>query len=119
MSPFAATQTSFPQSPTQVDRGLLFQTMVSRQLTATDTTTSTYHIVGYKWWQFYDDRGESANWGLATRRDNSYDGKAAVIGGGKDSWGFPTGGELTDYGNFLDDVSGANFNVYKSLLELP
>jgi hypothetical protein len=119
MSPFAATQTSFPQSTTQVDRGLLFQTMVSQQLTATDTTTSTYHIVGYKWWQFYDDRGESANWGFATRRDNSYDGKAAVIGAGKDSWGFPTGGELMDYGNFLDDVTGANFNVYKSLLELP
>jgi len=119
MSPFAATQTSFPQSTTQVDRGLLFQTMITQQLTATDTTTSTYHIVGYKWWQFYDDRGEASNWGLATRRDNSYDGKAAVIGAGKDSWGFSAGGELMDYGDFLDDVTGANLNIYKTLLGLP
>ena len=26
---------------------------------------------------------------------------------------------LMDYGDFLDDVTGANFNIYKSLLGLP
>jgi len=119
MSPYPPTDTSYPQTSSQAAKGALFQTMVNAQLSAKDTATGTYRIVGYKWWQYYDDRGEESNWGLVTRRDNAYDGKAAVIGVGKDSWGFPTGGELGSYGDFLDDVTGANIGVYKTLLGLP
>ena len=119
MSVYSAPQTSYPQSTVQSARGQLFQTMVSQNLTAADTATGSHHIVGYKWWQFYDNRGEQANWGLVTRRDNGYDGAASVTGAGMDSWGFTTGGEQTNYGDFLDDVTGANLNVYKTLLGLP
>lgn len=43
----------------------------------------------------------------------------AVAGTGTDSWGYATGGELADYGNFLDSVMNANLTVYKTLLTLP
>lgn len=119
MSVYAAPETSYPQSTTQGARGTLYQTMVSQQLSAKDTATATYHIVGYKWWEYYDNRGEQANWGLTTRRDNGYDGAAAITGAGVDSWGYPTGSEQMSYGDFLDSVMGANFGVYKSLLGLP
>ncbi|MGA2983933.1 MAG: hypothetical protein ABSG32_08960 [Terriglobia bacterium] len=56
---------------------------------------------------------------MFTRRDNGYDGKAAVVIGGMDSRGYPTGGEQANYGEFLDDVIGANLNVYKTLLGPP
>ncbi len=119
MSIYSPTQTSYPQSESQPARGELFQTMISQNLSAADSTTGSNHIVGYKWWQFYDDRGEASNWGLATRRDNGYDGVSSVTGGGVDSWGFATGGEQGNYGDFLDAVTSANLNVYKSLLGLP
>ncbi len=118
MSPYSPPQTSYPQSESQPARGQLFQTMVSQNLSAADSSTGSFHIVGYKWWQYFDDRGEAANWGLVTRRDNPYDGVSTVTGAGVDSWGFATGGELGDYGDFLDDVTSANLNIYKSLLGL-
>lgn len=119
MSPYSAPIDSFPLTSTQALRGQQFQTMVTEQLNAKDSANSIYHLVGYKWWQYYDDRGEEANWGLTTRRDNGYDGAASVVDGGKDSWGYPTGGEKVNYGDFLGDVIGANFNIYKTLMGMP
>lgn len=119
MSVYSAPDTSFPQSSTQGDRGALFQSMMTGLLDAKDTASGTYHIVGYKWWELYDNRGEDANWGLLSRRDNGYDGTAAVTAAGKDSWGYPTGNEQVNYSDFLDSVTTNNLNVYKTLLGLP
>lgn len=119
MSVYPAPDTSFPQSSTQTDRGQLFQSMMTGLLNAKDSTTGTYHIVGYKWWELYDNRGETANWGLLTRRDNGYDGTASVTASGKDSWGYATGNEQMNYNDFLDSVTTSNFSVYQILLGLP
>jgi hypothetical protein len=44
--------------------------------------------------------------------DNAYNGKEAVVGTGSDAWGFVTGGEEKNYGDFLDYVKTTNGNVY-------
>src|SRR4029077_14300615 len=92
MSPYSAPITSYPQSSTQAARATLFQTMVAQNISANDSG-NTFHIVGFKWWEYYDNRGETANWGLSTRRDNQYDGVASRIVVATDAWGFPDGGE--------------------------
>jgi hypothetical protein len=56
---------------------------------------------------------------LLTRRDNAYDSKQAVMAAGTDAWGYPTGGELGNYSDFLGVVTTANQNIYKTLLGLP
>jgi hypothetical protein len=48
------------------------------------------------------------NWGLTSLFDNAYDGKEARVARGKDPWGYPTGGEEKDYGNFVGPVTAAN-----------
>ena len=108
----------FPQSTTQDRRGQLFTSMVSGLLNSTDSSTGTHHFVGYKWWELYDNRGEQANWGLLTRRDNPYDGVGAVVAPGVDAWGYATGGEQANYGNFLGGVTAANLSIYGVLAGL-
>jgi hypothetical protein len=96
---------------TQAQRGQLYQQMVSQLLNAKDSS-GTYHVVGFQWWELYDNRVEKANWGIITRRDNAYDGVQARRAVGKDQWGFPTGGEQQDYGDVISAVTAANMSVY-------
>jgi hypothetical protein len=59
--------------------------------------------------------GQETNWGLITPLDNPYDGKRATIAGngnGNDQWGYPTGGEAANYGDFIDDVTAENNSIY-------
>lgn len=49
--------------------------------------------VGYGWWDYYDMRSETRNWGIATLRDNIYDGAESCAATGTDSYGYATGGE--------------------------
>lgn len=97
---------------TQAQRGDMYKQMVDGMLNAKDSNTGTYHVVGFQWRDMYDSRSEQSNWGLITPRDNPYDGSSAVIAAGKDPWGYPTGGEQADYGNFLTPVIAANASVY-------
>ncbi len=105
---------SVPYS-TQAQRGQAYSDMVSR-LVNTRTSAGAYPITGFKWWQFADNAGELLNWGLVTRRDNEYNGTAASRATGADSWGFPTGGEDRDYGDFLSAVRAANRSFWTTLL---
>ena len=105
---------------TQAARGTAYQAMMEAFLKARDSATGTYHIVGFDWWGMYDMNNQKANWGLLTPRDNPYDGEGATINGiggkhGNDQWGYPTGGEAANYGNFIDYVIKANSRVYGSL----
>ena len=59
---------------------------------------------------------EQGNYGLITNMDNAYDGKEAIVAAGTDPWGYVTGGEERDYGNFLGPVTEANAQVYSRLL---
>lgn len=66
--------------------------------------------IGYLWWRLTDDWAERLNWGLVTARDNAYDGCEAHTSPGIDPFGFPTGGEVRDYGDVLDAVKKVNFS---------
>src|ERR1017187_5855847 len=101
---------------TQEQRGAGFQSMVTGLVNANDTATGTYNVVGYEWWDMFDMNSQQLNWGLVTPLDNPYDGKGATIKGAEpDQWGYPTGGELANYGNFLSAVSAANHLVESQL----
>ena len=73
--------------------------------------------MGVDFWSLTDSgRGEATNWGLISDRDNAYDGKQAVTAPGKDSWGFPTGGEDKNYGNFIDQATQTNVNIIRQFI---
>lgn len=61
--------------------------------------------------ELVDNPAEGLNWGLLTRQDNAYDGKEAIRARGKDPWGFSTGGEERDYGDFLSAVRKTNSEI--------
>jgi hypothetical protein len=97
---------------TQAARGAAYQQVITSLLNAKDSATGTYHVVGFYWWDMWDMDGEGRNWGLMSVNDNPYDGCSATIAGcGIDKWGYRTGGEVADYGDFLDSVTSANNSV--------
>jgi hypothetical protein len=109
-----------PAYSTQAERGTGFQGMVNDIVGAKSTVYGTYPIVGFDWWSLYDLNSQEANWGLLSPLDNPYDGTSATVaGGGNDQWGYPTGGELANYGDFLTAVSSANANIYAAMLAAP
>ncbi len=104
-----------PAFTTQAARGMAYQNMVSTFLNAADAN-GTYHIVGFEWWGMYDMITQKTNWGLLTPNDNTYDGREAIIAKGIDRWGYPTGGEAANYGDFVDSVQSANEGIYTQLI---
>lgn len=118
MSVYPAPDTAMPQAADQDARGVEFQKMMTSLWQTKDSSTSTFHVVGYKWWELYDNRGEKANWGLLTRRDNAYDGRETVTSFLTDALGLLVGGEQKKYGDFIDPVTKANAGTYKTLLGL-
>jgi hypothetical protein len=101
---------------TQAQRGAGYQAMMTAQLNAKDTPTGIYHVVGFYWWDAFDMNSEKLNWGLITPLDDPYDGKSAtIVGNGQDEWGYPTGGEKKNYGNYLLSVKTANFDADRAL----
>jgi hypothetical protein len=93
---------------TQTQRGQKYEDVLRGCLTLLDSTYKSNHCVGFKWWQYFDQRGELANWGLVTPRDNPYDGSSATKKIAVDKYGYPTGGERADYGDFISHVIKAN-----------
>jgi agarase len=98
--------------PTQEERGRAYAALIRRLLTLR-ASDGSYPVVGIDWWAWTDKvtGGEGNNFGLVSNRDNAYDGREAVRAAGKDPWGFPSGGEAKDYGNFLAWVTRANAEV--------
>jgi hypothetical protein len=86
---------------TQAARGAAYEQMIARHLELPETA-------GFSWWGYVDLNRQCENFGLVTYRDNAYDGVEARIAAGVDQWGWPTGGELRDYGDFLTPVTRAN-----------
>jgi hypothetical protein len=102
--------------PTQEVRGLHYNSDLSVLYNA-KATNGDYPILGIDFWSLTDSsKAEATNWGLMSNRDNSYDGKAAVVAPGTDQWGFPTGGEDLNYGDFLDEVTETNLNTVKQFI---
>jgi hypothetical protein len=103
-----------PDFPTQQERGAAYSRQVSDFYNARGKNGDNY-IMGIDFWELYDNRSEKTNWGLVSRKDNAYDGKEAVRAAGKDPWGYPTGGEEQDYGDFLSGVRSTNFGIQEQL----
>jgi hypothetical protein len=100
---------------TQPERGQLYASWLLGQFNATYTATGTHPFVGFRWWELIDNYGEKTNWGLLSFMDNAYDGKEARVERGRDPWGYPTGGEEKDYGDFIGIVRTGNFAVAEQL----
>ena len=112
-SPNPATQ--FPMN-TQAERGQKYNEMLNALLNATVSSSGTKPFIGVRFWAHVDSTGEQANWGLVSPTDNAYDGKEAIVAPGVDPWGFPTGGEAGDYGDFLSAVMQAHVNLLQALI---
>ncbi len=95
---------------TQEARGAKFLSDITAMQGA--SKNGVYPFVGYLFWQFTDNSSEQTNWGLISLVGNAYDGKEARVAGGVDSWGYPTGGEERDYGDFITFVKEANLGVH-------
>jgi hypothetical protein len=95
---------------TQEERGILYRQEVKRLFTFA-TRNGTFPVVGFDWWEYMDKPAEGANWGLVTPNDNAYDGKEDVRARGRDRWGFPTGGEDRNYGDFISAVKNSNLMI--------
>ncbi len=103
--------------PTQEDRGEAYASYV-QQLLALRAPDGSYPVVGVDWWAWKDSTEaeddsdqDRSNFGLVTIQDNAYDGLEAVVADGTDPWGYPTGGEQENYGDFLSDVTTAHDQV--------
>jgi hypothetical protein len=79
------------------------------------TSAGIHPVAGIKLWSWTDNWWEKANFGVVTFSDNAYDGREATVAGGRDSAGWPTGGEESNYGDFLTAVTAAHRTVASSL----
>lgn len=110
---------------TQAERGRYYDSMIDADFEAHASENcqcpyaGTHPIVGLLWWAFYDSWSERNNFGLATPRDDPYDGVADTATRGADSWGYPTGClpdygcEQANYGNFMDPVIQGNLKALR------
>jgi hypothetical protein len=79
------------------------------------TASGSHPFVGQLWWAWTDSISEERNWGLVSLMDNAYDGFEAGKAQGTDAWGYPTGGEEHNYGDFLGPAREVNFSVVEKL----
>jgi hypothetical protein len=95
---------------TQEERGARYQQIITRFLTTT-APNGDVPMVGLAWWEYMDKVSEKSNWGLVSPRNNAYDGVEAVVAAGTDPWGYPTGGEDRNFGDFLGSVMTAHDGI--------
>jgi hypothetical protein len=95
----------------QTERGQKYQQDVQALLNGVAAPTGSMPFVGLLWWAWTDNIPEQKNWGLVSLLDNAYDGKEAVMALGADRWGYSTGGEERNYGDFLGSVIQAHSQV--------
>jgi hypothetical protein len=106
------------ERPTQTVRGEAYAANLER-LFNFKASDGTHPFIGIDWWAWTDKvtGGEAQNFGLVSNKDNAYDGQEAVQAVGKDKWGFATGGEAGNYGDFLSHVKKANEQMQSRVRE--
>jgi hypothetical protein len=94
-----------------------FPTQASKasEALATSGNDRIFPVVEFGLWELEDKPAERANFGLITDLDNAYDGREGVVEIGADSWGYKTGGEASNYGNYVDLVQSANLSAFRSV----
>lgn len=74
-----------------------------------------YYILGVDYWGLTDDF--ATNWGFISRSDNVYDGNCAVEAISMEQYGYPCGGETSNYGDYTDGVTQGNSAVLQQLIK--
>jgi hypothetical protein len=103
------------QLKTQAARGQRYQRRVDFLFSGVSSTTGSSPFVGTMWWWWLDMIGEQMNWGLVSLMDNAYDGIEAGMAPGIDAWGYPTGGEEKNYGDFIGPARAMNYSILERL----
>jgi hypothetical protein len=103
--------------PSQAARGLQYARDVQALVAGVARPTGSRPYVGLLFWAWSDSLGEGQNWGLVSLLDNAYDGREAVRAVGRDAWGYRTGGEERDYGDFISSVRRANLSALQTIAE--
>ncbi len=100
---------------TQAARGQRYQRRLDSLFSGVSSVTGSSPYVGILWWWWIDMVGEQKNWGLVSLMDNAYDGVEAGMAQGIDAWGYRTGGEEKNYGDFIGPAREVNFSVLERL----
>jgi hypothetical protein len=103
---------------TQAKRGVAYANLLKKHLTFTDRN-GVRPVAGINYFELKDNWPEKGGWGLVSLSDNAYDGKEAIIATGTDPWGYRTGGEERNYGDFLSQVVTANAGVAAAIGAVP
>jgi len=102
------------QVDTQAERAARYRRDVEWLFKAR-TADGTHPFIGHLLWAWTDSVPEEMNWGLVSLMDNAYDGHEAGKSLGTDAWGYRTGGEEHNYGDFIGPVRAVNFSVMEQL----
>lgn len=113
-SPWANFPRSSIDYPDQGARGQAYATELGTVVNLKDLD-GVYFVVAFDIFAWTDKRGESANFGLVSNLDNAYDGVEDQTTIGYDSWGFKTGGEHRNYGDFIDVIQAANLKTLNNV----
>ena len=120
-----------PFFDTQAQRGAYYRKMADLLLDSHISSeclcdlAGTHPLVGMLWWAYYDSWREKTNWGLATPRDDPYDGVSDTASPGVDRWGYPTGClpkfgcEQASYGDFLGLAIEGNLTALRRTATKP
>jgi hypothetical protein len=100
---------------TQAARAQRYRRDLDLLFTGRSPVTGNHHYVGMLWWWWLDMISEEKNWGLVSLMDNAYDGMEATMSTGVDAWGYPTGGEEKNYGDFIDPAREMNYSILERL----
>ncbi len=103
------------QVRTQAARGQRYRRRMDSLFSGVSSATGSSPYVGIMWWWWLDMISEQMNWGLVSLMDNSYDGMEASIAPGIDAWGYPTGGEEKNYGDFIGPAREMNYSIIERL----
>ena len=98
----------------QEQRGERYRQDVTRLFEAR-SAGGTHPFIGHLWWAWTDSIPEERNWGVVSLLDNAYDGYEAGKSFGVDAWGYQTGGEERNYGDFITPARAVNFSVSERL----
>jgi len=115
-SPWSKYPRTTGDYPTQADRGHAYASQLN-SLTHLRTLDDSYFVVDFDIFAWTDKRAEKSNFGLVSNLDNAYDGQQDVVKNAYDSGGYLTGGEASDYGDFIDPVRMANLNALETVHE--
>lgn len=99
----------------QAARGQRYRRYMEHLVSGRSSVTATQPYVGMMWWWWMDMINEQKNWGLVSLMDNAYDGVEAGMSPGIDAWGFPTGGEEKNYGDFIGPARAMNYSIMERL----